>query len=274
MLLNKLGYDLPGNIFHVVPRDWTTRKQEFGSVTAKFTLGERIVPSAGTRTHKKNGSGAVIPFGNLSGCWGRWETHPCPSAGIFIVGPSWQGKPLPVHPSSCCILHGDKNPARENPKAGCVPWDLVPSWEKGDKAERHQSSCAWASQLGMFNSLGSVLLWISCRNFLGWEWGSFSRQDSCPFCVYNIKPCGNPPHKTLFPPSQIVRAVGFSLSPGAWVIFTQKNTTKTPLQPGREAPLLSPPSPECAAFQGCASLPLHSWEGAWRFIESRHLLYD
>lgn len=63
MLLNKLGYDLPGNDFHVVPRDLAIRKWGFGSVTAEFTLWERIAASAGTRAHQEIQVELSIPLG-------------------------------------------------------------------------------------------------------------------------------------------------------------------------------------------------------------------
>lgn len=159
MSLNKVGYDLPGNAFHVVPRDLTTGKQEFGSVTAEFTLWERTVPSAGSRSPKEMEVELSFPVGT----WlrGVGNTPLSLSWDFYGVGPSWEGKSLPVRPSSCCILHGDK---RESPKAGCVPWDPVPSWEKGHRAGRDQSSCAWASQPRGESwqcpaAVGRVLLW-------------------------------------------------------------------------------------------------------------------
>lgn len=74
MLLNKLGYDLPGDAFYVVPRDLTMGKQGFGSVKAKFTLWERIAAPGLTKKWK-------------------WSSH-------FLWEPVWMltggGKHVPV----------------------------------------------------------------------------------------------------------------------------------------------------------------------------------
>lgn len=71
-------------------------------------------------------------------------------------------------------------------------------------------------------------------------------------CVFNAKPRGNPPHKGLST-HPTVRAVGLSLSPGAWVIFTQEKHHKTPSAAGERSTSVIPTFPR--TFQGCASLP-------------------
>lgn len=233
------------------------------------------------------------------------ELHPVLAAGLtkewkwsshFLWEPGWDaegdGKHIPVQSGG--IFRVLDLPGRENhfqfisahaapsmgtkekaPKLGVVPGIWSPAGKR-DKAELDQSSCGWASQPWGEGwqcpaPVGSVLLWRMdlLEELFRMRVGSPSSQDLCPPRVYLTL---NPPHNDLSTPPR-VRAVGFSLSPRAWVIFIPKNTTKIPLQPGRAAPLLSPPSLGRAAFQGCASLPLHPPEGAWIYCQQTPFIW-
>lgn len=183
MLLNKLGYDLPGNAFSVVAGDLTIRKLEFGSVTAKLTLWDRTGP---TKKWKWSSHFLWEPVWVLRG---MANTSLSISWGFYCEGES-----LPGGVSSCCTLHGHKSLARENPKAGCIPW------EQGDKAERINpavlgvpgESCKCPILQGPSCSAG----WISCSNLLAWEWA----QDLCPCVHWTFSPGGILPQGFIHPP--------------------------------------------------------------------------
>lgn len=259
MLLNKLGYDLPGNAFHVVPRDFTMRNLEI------HTLREReLYPAGLTEEWEWSSHSLWEPEGD-------GKKHiPVPPDGIFIVlDLPGRGKPLPVQLSSCCIFMGTKEKA---PKLGVVSGILSPAGKRGQ---------SWAGSIQLW--LGITVMrgelaescsggWISWRSFLGWEWG----HPPLRICVHQV--CIE--HQTLQESSpQWFIHPAQSESSGVlpftmcWGHFYPEKHHKIPSPAWREAPLLSPPSPGCAASQGCASLPLHSWQKAWIYWEQTPFIW-
>lgn len=155
------------------------------------------------------------------------------------------------------------------------------SWQAADPAV--------VGHLGQQMTVGNVKLswavsysagWISwSTDLIVWKWGSPFPQGSCPG-RYLLTP--NP---TGFCPVSSWAALSNHLSEWVqcryhflWVpllsyLHLARKIPYTFLcSLGREAPPLSPPSLGWAAFQKCA--PYLAREGAQKFIENRHLLYD
>lgn len=72
MVLNELGYNISGNVFHAVPRDLAIiliTQNEFGTVTVD-KLGSSFCsfedPALAPGLKKKPNSGVLISFENLS----------------------------------------------------------------------------------------------------------------------------------------------------------------------------------------------------------------
>lgn len=157
MLPNKLGYDLPGNVFYVVPKDFAIRKQGFiwKCHCKVHTLGENW-------THREMELELSFPLGSCLDADGDGKHIPVHQLGVFIV----------------LDLPGKENPfqfvsapwgQRENPKAGCIPWDPVPAGNRGTKLRGSIQLWCHRAELAMSNPARTVLSagWISWRNLPG-----------------------------------------------------------------------------------------------------------
>lgn len=255
MLLNKLGYELPGNAFSLVAGDLTIRKLEFGSVTAKLTLWDRTGP---TKKWKWSSHFLWEPVWVLRG---MANTSLSISWGFYCEGES-----LPGGVSSCCTLHGHKKPCQREPQG----W--MYSLGAGGQGWEDQSSCAGCprGELQMSNPAGTVLF---CRvDFLQQPSSMRVSSGFVSMCALNIQPWRNPPPR-IYPPTPEWEqwASPFHQVPGSSL---PRKTPQESLSSLGEKHLCYPHLPQDVQPSSDVPLSPSTLEREPGFIESRHLLCD